>query len=491
MKNGDQYRPQFHFTPPANWMNDPNGLCFYDDEYHLFYQHNPFENKFGHLSWGHAVSRDLVHWEHLPVAITEEDDIMIFSGSIVIDHNNTSGLGKGDIPPFIAIFTGNRCADGRQFQCLAYSNDRGRSWCKYKNNPVLDVQSGEFRDPKVLYFEPENIWIMIVATGLENRLLFFSSPNLIEWQHIGNFSYPEFKRIKWECPDMFRLPVNNGTDGYKWVLFVSKLSDDIATDTCSTYFVGDFNGKEFILDQEFTLQLENRKELKLDFGRDFYAASTWSNINNELGNAVCIAWMNNWKYAEVLPTRGWNGAMTIPRRLFLRHTEAGYSIVQKPLRELEKLRSSESSLKMKSIAEVNQFLINHQISSCELLLDADYNSGGLFSLELLNDKGRELIVKYDDTKKIFSIDRSMSNKIVPDIAFYQLQEIKYDACGKLKLNVFIDHSSIEIFLNDGETVLSSLFLPSSSNNMIRMSDSSMETTIKYFKVWKINSISIE
>lgn len=471
-------------------MNDPNGLYFYKGENHLFYQHNPFENKFGHLGWGHAVSKDLVHWEHLPVALTEEDGIMIFSGCIVVDYNNTSGFGKGDLPPVIAVYTGNRNDDGRQFQCLAYSNDNGINWTKYKNNPVLDIQSDDFRDPKVFRYEPGNVWIMIVACGMEKKMMFFSSANLIKWEYLSDFSYPEFKNIKWECPDIFRLPVDNNPHTVKWVLFVAKLSDNIATDTSCTYFVGDFNGKKFIIDEEFKLVLESEKERKLDCGRDFYAAATWGNIPNEPSNISCIAWMNNWKYAEKLPTIGWNGSMTIPRRLFLSLKDNVNKILQKPIQALEKQRKQQYSISNTNIKELNSFLSVMPITEIkhEIIIEADYEEGCVIGFELYNEKCVEIKIIYDDKDKTLLIDRNNGTGFVTDSEFYKIQKTVFDAEGKLNLRIYLDSSSVEIFANDGELVMSSLFFASCRENFIRMDCSSVNSAINLFSMWELESI---
>src|SRR5438270_2206233 len=213
----EPWRPQFHFTPAKNWMNDPNGMVYYDGEYHLFYQYNPSGDKWGHMSWGHAVSRDLVHWEHLPVALREENDIMIFSGSAVVDWKNTSDFGKDGKPPLVAIYTGHYTKKPLQNQHFAYSNDGGRTWTKYAGNPVLDIQAKDFRDPKVLWHEPSQRWVMAVAWPVERKVRFYASPDLKDWTHRSDFGPAGSVEGIWECPDLFPLAVDGKT---KWVLFV-------------------------------------------------------------------------------------------------------------------------------------------------------------------------------------------------------------------------------------------------------------------------------
>jgi levanase len=240
------YRPQFHFTPATNWMNDPNGLVYYKGEYHLFFQHNPSGNTWGNMSWGHAVSRDLVHWKQLPLAIPMEGDEMIFSGSAVVDRENTSGFGTRQNPPMVAIYTSAR--PGSQAQSLAYSTDRGRTWTKYAGNPVLDIDSSEFRDPKVFWYAPEHKWVMAVSMAVEHKIRFYSSPDLKAWTLMSDFGPANATGGAWECPDLFPLPVDGNRHKRKWVLIVNVNPGGIAGGSAAQYFVGDFDGKHFTAD---------------------------------------------------------------------------------------------------------------------------------------------------------------------------------------------------------------------------------------------------
>src|SRR5688500_18501657 len=213
------FRPQFHFSPAKNWMNDPNGLVYHKGEYHLFFQHNPFGDTWGHMSWGHAVSRDLVHWEELPVAIPEEGDEAIFSGSVVVDHRNTSGLGTRENPPMVAVYTS--ATPGDQAQSLAYSTDRGRTWRKYAGNPVLDDPDREFRDPNVFWYAPERKWVMVVVKALQHKVAIYESRDLKRWEHLSDFGPANAVGGAWECPDLFPLPVDGKRKRTKWVMLVS------------------------------------------------------------------------------------------------------------------------------------------------------------------------------------------------------------------------------------------------------------------------------
>src|SRR5688572_15851638 len=249
----ERWRPQFHFTPATNWMNDPNGMVFYDGEYHLFYQFNPFGDKWGHMSWGHAVSCDLVRWEHLPIALLEEDGVMIFSGSAVVDWKNTSGFGKNGKPPLIAIYTGHSTKKPLQNQHIAYSNDPGRTWTKFSGNPVLDIGEKDFRDPKVFWHEPAQRWVMVVAWPVQRKARFYSSPDLKHRTHLSDFGPAGSTTGIWECPDLFPLRVekNNIANrksqirNERWALIVNVGSGAPAGGSGCQYFVGEFDGNQF------------------------------------------------------------------------------------------------------------------------------------------------------------------------------------------------------------------------------------------------------
>ena len=250
----EQYRPQYHFTPAVNWMNDPNGMVYLDGEYHLFYQYNPFGDTWGHMSWGHAVSRDLVHWEELPVALPEEDGVMVFSGSAVVDWNNTSGFGTETEPPMVAVYSGAH--DGGQDQRIAYSTDRGRTWTKYDGNPVLDHADRDFRDPKVFWYKPDQKWVMVVALSLQHKVQFYSSPDLKTWTHLSNFGPAGAVSGIWECPDLFELPVDGDPNRKRWVLLVNLNPGGPAGGSAGQYFLGEFDGTAFRADPEFMARFD-------------------------------------------------------------------------------------------------------------------------------------------------------------------------------------------------------------------------------------------
>jgi sucrose-6-phosphate hydrolase SacC (GH32 family) len=241
----EQYRPQFHFSPAQNWMNDPNGPIYYKGRYHLFFQYNPSGNTWGNMSWGHAVSPDLVHWKQLPLAIPQDDKEMIFSGSVVYDRTNSSGLGTSDNPPLVAIYTSQQKASGLQQQALASSTDGGTTWRKYSGNPVLDIGSPNFRDPKVFWYEPTKSWLMVLALSDQRKVSFYSSKNLKDWTHLSDFGPAGATIGVWECPDLFPLAVDGNPADVKWVLVVNSLAGDLGAE----YFVGRFDGTRFTSDE--------------------------------------------------------------------------------------------------------------------------------------------------------------------------------------------------------------------------------------------------
>ena len=305
--NIDSYRPKLHFTPEKNWMNDPNGLVWHKGEYHLFYQHNPFGTEWGHMSWGHAVSTDLLNWKHLDVAIFEDEDGAIFSGSAV---------SNGD--EIVAIYT--RHSEGNQSQCIALSKDDGRTFTKFENNPVLDLGMADFRDPKV--FRYKDHWIMAVVKPHEHICEFYKSVNLIDWEYLSGFGPAAATGGVWECPDLFPLSFNGEE---LWVLLISLNPGAIRNGTGTQYFVGDFDGTTF------TPRYSTQEPRWLDFGRDNYAGVTFNNEPNS--RRIFIGWMSNWQNIGQRPATAWTNALTIPRELGLKELGGEVVLTQIPICE--------------------------------------------------------------------------------------------------------------------------------------------------------------
>lgn len=376
--HAEPWRPQFHFTPERNWMNDPNGMVFHDGEYHLFYQYNPLGDTWGHMSWGHAVSRDLLRWEHLPLAIPETNAVMAFSGSAVVDHRNTSGFGSIHNPPLVAIYTGHHTDRPLQNQWVAYSTDRGRTWTPYAGNPVLDIGAADFRDPKVFWHEPTARWIMVVSWPVERKVRFYASPDLKSWSHLSDFGPAGSTTGIWECPDLFPLRIEgNRSRKTAWTLVVNVGSGAPAGGSGCQYFVGDFDGTRFVLDAGTPAPGAEAPALWADYGRDFYAAVSWSDIPRQDGRRLWLGWMSNWEYAQNVPTSPWRSAMTVPRELALRTTPAGLRLLQRPVRELERLRLAKAPdrLRRASLAEANARLsrtrFEHGLAELALALRPD------------------------------------------------------------------------------------------------------------------------
>ncbi len=461
----EPFRPQFHFTPEKNWMNDPNGLVYYKGEYHLFYQYNPFGNSWGHMSWGHAVSPDLVHWKHLPVALAEENGVMIFSGSAVVDWNNSSGLCKSSDPKdkscLIAIYTGHREQPRHEAQHLAVSNDRGRTWTKFAGNPVIDIGSKDFRDPKVFWHEATKKWVMAVSLSKEQKVRLYGSQNLQKWELLSEFGGAGVadKSVQWECPDLFELPITNQPNKKRWVMIVNINPGGAAGGSAGQYFIGNFNGKTFTND--------NPAETKLfvDYGKDFYAGVTFSDMPKTDGRRILLGWMSNWDYALKEPTSPWRTAMSLPRELKLRQTAEGLRLMQAPIIELNTLRGTAITKRNLDLSGGKK----HAISSGEAIEISGEFSVGKNSTALIrlhNDKD-ETLIGYD-SGKLF-IDRAKSGKIDFDPKFTGRHEVPLPPQqGKIKLHIFVDRSSVEVFGNDGEAVLTDRIFPASKMQQVEL-----------------------
>jgi fructan beta-fructosidase len=445
----ERFRPGYHFTPELNWMNDPNGLVYHDGEYHLFYQHNPLGNEWGHMSWGHAVSRDLVRWEHLPIAITEEYGVMAFSGCAVVDENNTSGLGSDGKPPLVALYTGH--GHDRQTQDLAYSNDRGRTWTRYAGNPVLDIGEKEFRDPKVFWHAPTKRWIMVVALAVEKRIQFYGSPDLKAWTLLSEFGPAGApNKLNWECPDLFELPVANASGESRWVLGANMGNGSVAGGSGEEYFVGRFDGVKFIPDAP--------ESQWVDYGRDFYAAVSWSNVPKEDGRRLWIGWMNNWETC-LNPTHPWRSAMSIPRELSLRRIGEQIRLCQQPVRELKSLRGEAWELKDRPIRGNVPIAIRGQQLELEVVFEI--GQAKEVGLRVLKKAEQETVIRFDSANQTLSVDRTKSGNVAfhPAFAGQHTGPLRPDARGQIRLRVLVDACSVEVFGNDGETVITDLVFP--------------------------------
>jgi sucrose-6-phosphate hydrolase SacC (GH32 family) len=642
----EPFRPQFHFTPEKNWMNDPNGLVYYDGEYHLFYQYNPFGNTWGHMSWGHAVSPDMVHWKHLPLALPEADGVMIFSGSAVMDLNNTSGFGQDGKPPMVAIYTGFRPADGLQFECIAYSNDKGRTWTKYSGNPVININSKDFRDPKVQWYEPTKSWLMTVSLSAQHKVRFYGSPNLKDWTLLSEFGPAGGTAGVWECPDLFPLTVE-GTDEKRWVLAVNMNPGSIAGGSGGQYFVGQFDGTRFTADADSLMpptpafapegqviadfegkdygdwkttgdafgpgpapgvlgdqnpvegylghglvnsyyhgdattgtltspeidithsylnflmgggsqpatrmdllvdgkvvrtasgddaerltwkswdvhEYQNQKAILqivdsatggwghinvdqimladapahpasesaqwFDYGPDYYAAVSWSNVPKSDGRCLWLGWMSNWEYGGDVPTSPWRSVMSIPREVGLRQTADGIRLVQKPVPELQSLREQHFQFNGGDMAEANDWLANNQIQGNQLEFGIDLapQSGGVEGIKVLKGAREETVIGVDRDRGTVFVDRTRSGNVDFNPKFAGVYSAPLlDHHGEVNLHVYVDACSVEVFVNDGEKVFTVLTYPSANSRGVEFFGTDGGEKISGANVWRLKSI---
>ncbi len=476
----EQHRPQFHFSPEANWMNDPNGMFFYEGEYHLFYQYYPDSTVWGPMHWGHAVSTDLVRWQHLPIALYPDSLGFIFSGSAVVDWKNTSGFGKKAQPPIIAIFTHHNLAGekaGRQdfqYQSIAYSNDRGRSWTKYEGNPVVPNPNGirDFRDPKVTWDDASNQWVMVFAAF--DHIKLYGSKDLKSWTHLSDWGkeYGTHGGV-WECPDMFPITVE-GTGEKKWVLLQSLNPGGANGGSGTQYFVGDFDGKNFTLDRDFEPLVKNGKAVWLDYGRDNYAGVTWSDIPKEDGRRLFIGWMSNWDYATVVPTETWRSATTLPRELRLKKTSEGYRIFTQPVKELQALRTASHKIERAAVAGVLDLTPQLGFSpvQMELILEFEYEAGAPadFGIELSNAKGEQYRIGFDAAAKQFYSDRTKAGHLSFSDKFGAKPHVapRFSKDKTVRFHLFFDVASAELFADGGTTVLTDIFFPGEDFNQVKI-----------------------
>lgn len=483
----EAWRPQFHFTPPKNFMNDPNGLVFYRGEYHLFYQYNPQGTQWGHMSWGHAVSTDMLRWKNLPLALPEQPDYMIYSGSAVVDWKNSSGLcsggDNGDASCLIAIYT----AAGKeaQRQNLAFSNDAGLIWTNYDGNPVADLKLPDFRDPKVFWYEPQKKWMMVAVTADEKKAVFLESHNLKNWKVSGSFESQSKEKGQWECPDLFELPVDGDAKNKKWILIVNRNPGAPAGGTGTEYFVGNFDGKKFI-DEGKTSQ-----GLWADYGKDFYATNSFSDLPARDGRRIWMGWISNWQYANREPTEIWRGAQSLPRELKLSRFSDGIRLVQVPIAESTTLRGSElMHLEDQPMAAAVEAMRAARLSGDIIEIEAEFAPGAAkeVGFKLRKDGDEKTVVGFiPKTKEVF-VDRTRSGMVSFSPEFSGRHAGSVRQSEKLKLRIFLDRSSVEVFANDGEAVLTDRIYPSPGSDGIELYSYGVGGSVQSLHIWKLSSI---
>ncbi|GEK59900.1 hypothetical protein CHL76_14255 [Marinococcus halophilus] len=445
----EPFRQQLHYSPRENWMNDPNGLVYFEGEYHLFYQYNPYGNDHAHMHWGHAVSQDLTHWKELPVALEPDELGTIFSGGAVVDKGNSSGLFQQEAGGMVAIYT----QDGAtQQQSIAYSEDHGRTWTKYKHNPVIENQTiKDFRDPKVFWHEETQKWIMSLACG--DHIQFYRSPNLIDWTYQSSFGqeYGSHAGV-WECPDLFSLTVES-TATQQWVLIVSINDGGPNGGSAVQYFTGDFDGVQFHANETPTEAIKWADE-----GTDFYAAVSWENT----ASRYWIGWMNNWQYAGKVPVSPWRSSMSIVRRLSLQQVNDTYVLKQTPTLPddlWDEQTQTDKSQRLVPTNDIAAFDIS-PLSDIQLTVGEKNSSTG-WGIYFISDLEERFTVEFDESKHTYTVHRTEGmtdfSPHFPGEHTGSLHRWKVE-----KVHCLLDHASIELFINDGLSVSTTLLFPKGS-----------------------------
>ena len=463
----EDFRPNFHFTPEKNWMNDPNGMFYLNGTYHLYFQYYPEDNVWGPMHWGHATSEDMITWEEQEIALYPDEKGYIFSGSAVVDRNNTSGFGKDGKTPVVAIYTyhdpvgAEKEENDYQSQAIAYSLDEGMNWTKYEGNPVLPNPGMiDFRDPKVIWDDIRKEWLMALAT--REKSLFYSSPDLKNWKKVFEFGEKTGAHNGvWECPDFFPMQVE-GSDETKWVLIQSLNPGGYNGGSGTQYFIGDYDGKTFTPEKNMEA-LGEKHDYWIDFGRDNYAGVTWSNIPDEDGRKLFIGWMSNWLYAQEVPTETWRSAMTVARELKLIKEADRYLIVSEPVEELKKYRSNDLKKKQIDINERSAVLRSSDLdlARAEIRFRIEDLTETTYNFRLSNSVGDEFIVSYDHAQKQFSVNRSHAGQtgFSEDFASENSTAPRISDSGSLNAILILDKTSIEMFFDNGKTVMTEIFFP--------------------------------
>ncbi|MFH6968928.1 glycoside hydrolase family 32 protein [Flavobacterium sp. FlaQc-28] len=461
------YRPHFHFTPKKGWMNDPNGMFFANGYYHLFYQHYPDGNTWGPMHWGHAISKDLIKWEEQPIALYPDKDKYIFSGSAVVDTQNTSGLGTGKTAPIVAIYTLHDMTKEKagkidvEQQDIAFSNDNGFTWQKFEEgNPVVKNPGiRDFRDPKVSWDETHKQWIMALAA--QDRIHFYKSSNLKNWEFASEFG----KNIGahggvWECPDFFEIKVE-GTKETKWVLIVNLNPGGPNGGSGVQYFVGDFDGKTFTMDTTFAERVNNEKAVWADYGKDNYAGVTWNNVPTSDGRRLFIGWMSNWDYAQQVPTTTWRSSTTIPRELKLVKKGNHYNLVSTPVKEINNYVSKTIKTKSKTGKGTLNLIENGKVDLTQTVISLDLKNLKQedYAFTLSNANGESLSFGLNNKENYLFVDRSKAGKIdFSDKFALPISKAFLEGSQKsAAFKIILDKTSIEIFYNNGEKVMTEIF----------------------------------
>lgn len=475
MSNKETFRPVYHHTPAYGWMNDPNGMFYKDGVYHLFFQYNPYGSVWGNMHWGHSTSSDLIHWNFEGVSIVPDAWGAIFSGSCVVDHNNTAGFGKDAVIAFYTSAKSTPWGDV-QSESMAYSLDNGKTFVKYAENPIITSLEKDFRDPKVFWYAPGKHWVMILAVGQHMEL--YSSVNLKDWKKESEFGKMQGAHGGvWECPDLIELPVE-GSRERKWVLICNINPGGPFGGSAAQYFVGSFDGKTFV--NESPVQTK-----WMDWGKDNYATVTWNNAPD--GRCIALGWMSNWQYANNVPTRQYRSANTIARDLTLYKAGGEFYLKSTPSREMKQARGEKVSVPSFKVTDSYKIesLLKDNNGAYEIEMEIQVADASKISLNLQNEKGEQVSMYYDLLRKQFVMDRSKSGKVDFSNDFPAVTAAPVHAGKTLRLRLFVDRSSIEAFGEDGKFVMTNLVFPSSPYNQMSFGTEGSGYIVSSFNVYKL------
>jgi fructan beta-fructosidase len=441
--------------------------------YHLFYQHNPFGNIWGHMTWAHATSTDLVHWKHLPIAIPEENGVMIFSGTCVVDKNNTSGFGKNGKVPMIAVYTGH-IENVNQSQHLAYSLDDGITWTKYAANPILDLHKKDFRDPKIFWYDQKKYWVMALMLPVEHIVQFYSSKNLKEWQHLSDFGPAGDTSGVWECPDLTKVPIEGMPGKTKWLLQTSQNAG-------MQYFVGEFDGGQFINENPAD------KIYRPDYGPDYYAAIAYNQLPATT-LPTAIGWVNNWNYANDIPTTPWKGAMALPRTLSVKKINGEWVLIQKPVVAIDALAKKVLLLKNEAVSDKKAVPFNG--TQFKLALDIEPAANAISGVRIAMDTDHYFEIGYDAAKQQCYVDRSKTGNNSFNENFKKLSRFEKTIAlqqKKLHLDIYFDNSIAEVFVNGGEAVFTTQLFPANKDKGIELFSEGVSSVFSNLTLWQLKA----
>lgn len=473
--NRETYRPVYHHTPVYGWMNDPNGMFYKDGVYHLYFQYNPYGSMWGNMTWGHSTSTDLTHWTYEGTAIVPDAWGAIFSGSCVVDKDNTAGFGKGAVVAFYTSAKSTPWGDV-QSQSMAYSLDNGKTFIKYEYNPILTSTERDFRDPKVFWYAPGKHWVMMLAVGQEMQI--YSSGNLKEWKKESSFGAMQGAHGGvWECPDLVEVAVE-GSKEKKWVLICNLNPGGPFGGSAAQYFVGSFDGKKFVN--------ESPTQTKwLDWGKDNYATVTWSNA--PAGRCIALGWMSNWQYANNVPTTQYRSANTLARDLTLYRVGGELYLKSKPSPEIKKARAEEKKIptfEVKGNYEVASLLADNK-GAYEIEMTIENKGTSKIDFSLMNEKGEKVAMYYDVVRKQFVMDRSASGVVGFSRDFPAVTVAPVRNTDQIHLRLFIDRSSVEAFGEDGEYVMTNLVFPAEPYNRMVFSSDKGSYIVKSMNVYRL------